>query len=52
VINNKGIPAVDISIGMTNVHSTQEQIAISDLVKVSSLLVEIIRINGEKGAVV
>ncbi|NLY17398.1 MAG: M20/M25/M40 family metallo-hydrolase [Clostridiaceae bacterium] len=52
VINNKGIPAVDISIGMTNVHCTQEQIAISDLVKVSSLLIEIIRINGEKGAVV
>jgi len=47
VINNKGITAVDISIGMTNVHSTQEQIAISDMVKASSLIVEIIRANGE-----
>lgn len=48
VINSKGIPAVDISIGMTNVHSTLEQTAISDMVKASSLIVEIIRINGQK----
>lgn len=49
IINGKGIPAVDISVGMTNVHSTQEQIAISDMVKACSLVVEIIRVNAQAG---
>lgn len=47
IINGKGIPAIDISVGMTNVHSTQEQIAISDMVKACSLVVEIIRVNAQ-----
>ena len=47
VINYKGIPAVDISVGMTNVHSTQEQISISDMTKACSLIVEIIRTHEE-----
>lgn len=47
VINSKGIPAVDISVGMTNVHSTDEQIAISDMVKACSLVIEIIRTHAE-----
>lgn len=47
VINGKGIPAVDISVGMTNVHSTDEQISISDMVKACSLLIEIVRVQSE-----
>ncbi len=47
VINGKGIPAVDISVGMRNVHSTSEQIAISDMVKAARLMVEIIRVHAE-----
>lgn len=43
VINGKGIPTVDISVGMSNVHSTAEQIAISDMMKACSLVIEIIR---------
>ncbi|MBP7176022.1 MAG: M20/M25/M40 family metallo-hydrolase [Thermoclostridium sp.] len=48
IINGKGIPAVDISVGMSNVHSTTEQIAISDMVKASQLMVEIIRVHTEE----
>lgn len=42
IINSKGIRAVDISVGMTNVHSTKEQININDLVKACEFLVNII----------
>lgn len=48
IINGKGIPAVDISVGMTNVHSTSEQIAISDMMKACALLIEIIRTHAEE----
>lgn len=48
IVNEKGIPAVNISVGMTSVHSTQEQIAISDMAKACSLIVEIIRAHGEQ----
>lgn len=47
VINGKGIPAVDISVGMINVHSTDEQISISDMVNACSLVIEIARVQGE-----
>lgn len=49
IINGKGIPAVDISVGMSNVHSTTEQIAISDMMKACALVIEIIRTHAEKG---
>jgi tripeptide aminopeptidase len=42
IINSKGIEAVDISIGMTKVHSVNEQIAISDLQKAALFLIAII----------
>lgn len=48
IINGKGIPAVDISVGMSNVHSTSEQIAISDMVKACALLIEIIQTHAEE----
>ncbi len=47
IINGKGIPSVDISVGMTNVHSTDERISISDMVSACSLLIEIARVQGE-----
>lgn len=42
IINSKGIPAVDISVGMDKVHSVEEQICIDDMVKAAEFLVSII----------
>lgn len=43
VINGMGIPAVDISVGMDKVHSTDEMIRISDLEKACVYLTAIIK---------
>ena len=43
VINGAGIPAVDISVGMEKVHSTEEMIHISNMVKACEFLVSIIK---------
>lgn len=43
IINGSGIPAVDISVGMEMVHSTGEQIRISNMVKACEFLTAIIR---------
>ena len=42
IISQKGIQAVNISVGMDKVHSVEEQICINDLVKAAEFLVEII----------
>ncbi len=42
VINGKGIPAVDISVGMELVHSTKERISIANMVRATEFLTEII----------
>lgn len=42
IINDKGIQAVDVSIGMDKVHSVEEQISINDMVKAAEFLVYII----------
>jgi len=42
VINGKGIPAVDISVGMELVHSTKERICIANMVKAVEFLVAIV----------
>lgn len=42
VINGKGIPAVDISVGMELVHSTNERILISNMMSAVKFLTEII----------
>ncbi|WP_297487750.1 M20/M25/M40 family metallo-hydrolase [uncultured Cetobacterium sp.] len=43
IYNNKGIPAVNLAVGMTKVHTLEEYIEISDLVKLAKILVEIIK---------
>ncbi|MGI6084265.1 MAG: M20/M25/M40 family metallo-hydrolase [Acetivibrionales bacterium] len=48
IINGAGIPAVNISIGMTNVHSTKEYIRISDMEKACQFLTAIIKAAYEK----
>lgn len=48
VLNTKGIPAVNLSVGMTNVHGTNEKIAISDMVRATALIVEIIKVNAQQ----
>ncbi|WP_010251544.1 M20/M25/M40 family metallo-hydrolase [Acetivibrio cellulolyticus] len=42
IINEKGIEAVDISVGMDKVHSVEERICIDDMVKATEFLVSII----------
>lgn len=42
IFNKAGIPAVNLSVGYTNVHSTNEQIAVKDLELAARLAVEIV----------
>jgi len=42
IINGKGIPAVDLSVGMDKIHSVDEQIKIDDMVKASEFLVHVL----------
>jgi len=43
IINSKGIEAVDMSVGMTKVHSVNEQISIKDMIDAVLFLVAIIK---------
>jgi tripeptide aminopeptidase len=43
IINSKGIEAVDLSVGMTNVHSVKEQISIKDMQDAVEFLTAIIK---------
>lgn len=43
ILNGNGIAAVTLAIGMSNVHTTSEYIAIEDMVKASELVVSIIQ---------
>jgi len=42
IINEKGIPAVNIGIGMENVHSIYEQISINNMMKTTEFIIKII----------
>jgi tripeptide aminopeptidase len=41
ILNTRGIPTVNLAVGMENVHTTNEKISVADLVHVTKLLVEI-----------
>lgn len=43
IFNGKGITALDLAIGMTDVHSTDEYIKISDMEKSAQVVVELIK---------
>lgn len=43
IYNSKGIPSVNLAVGMTKVHTLEEYIEIKDMVALSKLLVEIIK---------
>lgn len=45
VFNAKGVSAVNLSVGFENVHSIDEYVAISDLVTLADLLVELARVE-------
>ncbi|SJZ61867.1 M20/M25/M40 family metallo-hydrolase [Selenihalanaerobacter shriftii] len=47
IFNEKGIPTVNLGIGVKNDHTTKEQIAIEDLVKCTNLVVKIIENVGK-----
>lgn len=42
IVNDRGIPAVVLSVGMDKVHTVEEQIKISDLIKAAEFLLNII----------
>lgn len=44
IFNGKGLAAVNLGIGMNQVHTTQETIAVEDLVNTARYLVEIIKV--------
>jgi tripeptide aminopeptidase len=44
IFNGHGIETVILGTGMTNVHSVDESVRVDDMVRVSELLVEIIRL--------
>ena len=48
IINDAGIPAVNISVGMSSVHSTDEYIRISDLEEACQFLTAVIKAAYEK----
>ncbi|UQZ82025.1 Peptidase T [Paenibacillus konkukensis] len=43
VFNGLGVPTVNLAVGYQNIHTTQENIAIKDLVKVAEVVVQLIR---------
>ena len=45
VLNSKGICSVDLGIGMTNVHTSEEYIKVEDLVNTTKLILEIIKLS-------
>ncbi len=47
IFNESGIPAVNLSLGYRNVHTTDEHIQISDLTKAAKHLQEIVRVAAE-----
>jgi tripeptide aminopeptidase len=46
ILNTRGIPTVNLAVGMENVHTTSERIKVADLVSLTRLLVEITRSAG------
>ena len=49
VFNEKGLKCVILGIGMQKVHTTEEYIALKDMVITANLLLEIIRLKSESG---
>jgi len=45
VINGYGIPTINLGVGYENIHTTSERMPISELVKATELLLELIRLN-------
>lgn len=43
IYNNKGVPSVNLAVGMTKVHTLEEYIEIKDLVDLAKILVEIVK---------
>lgn len=48
LFNSQGIPTVNLSVGYQAIHSTNEHIAIRDLVKVAEVVVEIAKLSGQQ----
>jgi tripeptide aminopeptidase len=44
ILNSRGVPTVNLDAGMTKVHSSDEQIALDDIVKICGLLLEMVRL--------
>ncbi|MBI4744666.1 MAG: M20/M25/M40 family metallo-hydrolase [Actinobacteria bacterium] len=49
IFNQNGIPALNLSVGMNNVHSKEENISLDDIGKTAEFLVEIVKVAGLRG---
>lgn len=43
ILNGQGLPTVNLSVGYENIHTTKEQIPVSELVKIAEVIVEIVK---------
>ncbi|MGO4107380.1 M20/M25/M40 family metallo-hydrolase [Paenibacillus sp. YAF4_2] len=43
IFNGLGVPTVNLSVGYEHIHTTKEQIKVADLVKITELVIEIIK---------
>ena len=43
VLNGHGIPTVNLAVGYNHIHTTEEHIAVADLVKITRVVVEIVK---------
>lgn len=48
LFNGQGIPSANLSVGYQAIHTVNEHIAVSDLVKVAELVVEVARLAGQE----
>lgn len=48
MFNQSGLPAINLSLGYKNVHTTDENICVDDLIKAANYLLEIIKVAAEK----
>jgi len=47
IFNGLGVPTVNLAVGYEHIHTTKEQIKVADLVKVTELVVQIMKQNAQ-----
>ncbi len=44
ILNERGLPTVNLTTGMWGIHSAGESLALKDLVKLTELIIEVVRL--------